>query len=127
MVDLIFEIEVTNASGGLNPSYSVGTILALQDHLSLPTLCGPMNPLIGPNFPMGPRFPATSNAYDPALRLAFFQTAQEMGLVDVDLPEDDEKQAVREGIYAFVTGPSYESRAECKMLRALGADCVGMR
>lgn len=83
-----------------------------------------MNPLIGPNFPLGPRFPPTSDAYDPALRLSVFRTAKELGLLDVS--KGREEQAIREGVYAYVSGPSYESRAECKMLRNLGADCVGM-
>lgn len=97
--------------------------MALHDHISLPTLTA-LNPLIGFNFPQGPRFPPTSDAYDPALRLAFFRTANDLGLLDPS--KGKEEQALREGVYAYVSGPSYESRAECKMLRALGADCVGM-
>ncbi|CAO1618013.1 unnamed protein product [Parajaminaea phylloscopi] len=116
-------VIVTNASGGLNPSYPVGTIVALHDHLSIPTLTS-LNPLVGPNFPLGPRFPPTSDAYDPALRLAVFRTAQDLGLLDKS--KGKEEQPLREGVYAYVSGPSYESRAECKMLRSLGADCVGM-
>lgn len=75
-----------------------------------------MNPLVGPNFPLGPRFPATSDAYDPVFRHAFFRAAAELGTTHL----------TQSGTYAFVAGPSYESRAECKFLRQAGADCVGM-
>lgn len=75
-----------------------------------------MNPLIGSNFPLGPRFPPTSDAYDPLLRLAFFQAAKSLNLTHL----------TQSGIYTYVSGPSYESRAECKFLRQIGADCVGM-
>lgn len=75
-----------------------------------------MNPLIGPNFPLGPRFPPTSDAYDVPLRLSFFRAAKTLNLLHL----------VDSGTYAFVAGPSYESRAECRFLRSAGADCVGM-
>lgn len=116
-------IIVTNASGGINPTYEVGDILALHDHLSLPTLTA-LNPLVGHNLSLGSRFPPTSDAYDPALRTAFFNEASRQGLLDLSKPK--EEQSVREGTYAYVSGPTYESRAECTALRQLGADCVGM-
>jgi purine-nucleoside phosphorylase len=75
-----------------------------------------LNPLIGHNVPLGPRFPATSDAYDVPFRLSFFRAARELSLFD----------SVASGTYAYVSGPSYESRAECKFLRSSGADCVGM-
>lgn len=75
-----------------------------------------MNPLIGTSFPLGPRFPPTSDAYDPLLRLAFFQAAKSLNLTHL----------TQSGTYTYVSGPSYESRAECKFLRQAGADCVGM-
>jgi purine-nucleoside phosphorylase len=75
-----------------------------------------LNPLIGRNFPLGPRFPPTSDAYDPLLRVAFFQAAKALKL----------SHLTESGIYTYVSGPSYESRAECKFLRQAGADCVGM-
>lgn len=72
--------------------------------------------MIGPSFPLGPRFPPTSDAYDPLLRVAFFQAAQDLKLT----------RLTQSGTYAFVSGPSYESRAECRFLRQAGGDCVGM-
>lgn len=116
-------VVITNASGGLDPNYNVGDILALKDHLSLATLTA-LNPLVGPSFPLGPRFPPTSDAYDPTLRLAFFKEANKMGLLDLNKSAD--QQPIKEGVYSYVSGPSYESRAECKALRQLGGDCVGM-
>ncbi|CAO1616623.1 unnamed protein product [Sympodiomycopsis kandeliae] len=114
---------VTNASGGINPSYKVGDVLALHDHLSLPTLTA-LNPLIGHNLDFGSRFPPTSDAYDPSLRYSFFKQAHKLGLLDLSKPK--EEQDFKEGTYGFVSGPTYESRAECRALQALGADCVGM-
>lgn len=83
-----------------------------------------LNPLIGHNLDLGPRFPPTSDAYDPSLRFAFFKQAHKLGLLDLSKPK--EQQDFREGTYGYVSGPTYESRAECRALQALGADCVGM-
>jgi purine-nucleoside phosphorylase len=108
---------VTNAAGGLNPNYNVGDICCVDDHLAIPQLAG-KNPLIGPNDDeLGPRFPPTSNAYADSLRLAAGQAGQELGF-----------EFVRSdgSCYCFVSGPMYESRAECRFLRALGGDMVGM-
>ncbi|PWN26697.1 inosine guanosine and [Jaminaea rosea] len=111
-------LVVTNAAGSLSPTLPIGTIMALHDHLSLPTLSSPLNPLVGPNFPLGPRFPPTSNAYDTELRTAFFRSVASLG--------EKSLERTAEGTYAFVIGPTYESRAECRMLKTLGADVVGM-
>jgi purine-nucleoside phosphorylase len=75
-----------------------------------------LNPLVGPSFPLGPRFPSLSDAYDPILRLAFFRAAKVLAIEDL----------CQSGTYAFVTGPTYESRAESRYLRQIGADAVGM-
>ncbi|KAN0064892.1 Purine nucleoside phosphorylase [Thecaphora frezii] len=110
-------VVVTNAAGGLNPEFEVGTIMALHDHLSLPTLTS-MNPLIGSNLAaLGPRFPPLSNAYDVELRLSLFRAAHKLGLPDASM---------QQGTYAYVLGPSYESRADARFLQMVGADAVGM-
>ncbi|CDU24351.1 related to PNP1-purine-nucleoside phosphorylase [Sporisorium scitamineum] len=112
----ISALIVTNAAGGLNDDFQVGTIMAIHDHLSLPTLTS-MNPLIGANLSaLGPRFPPLSNAYDLELRLALYRAAQKLGLSD----------SLASGTYAYVLGPSYESRADARFLRTVGADAVGM-
>ncbi|SCV73550.1 BQ2448_7476 [Microbotryum intermedium] len=108
---------ITNAAGGLNPQMEVGTIIALQDHISLPSLTS-MNPLIGRNRDaLGPRFPPMSDAYDFELRKTAFRAAKTLGF---------KKGTLKEGIYAWVAGPTYETRAEQRFLRAAGADVVGM-
>ncbi|GAA6055597.1 hypothetical protein JCM3770_006718 [Rhodotorula araucariae] len=109
---------ITNAAGGLNPDLvEVGTVVALVDHVSLPSLTS-WNPLIGANREaLGPRFPPLSDAYDYDLRLTAFRALHDLGL-----PPD----SLKEGVYAWVAGPSYETRAEQRFLRAAGADCVGM-
>ncbi|ODV91861.1 hypothetical protein CANCADRAFT_30169 [Tortispora caseinolytica NRRL Y-17796] len=105
----------TNAAGGLNPNYSVGDIMVLEDHINFLGLTG-NNPLQGPNDEeLGPRFTALSDAYDFDLRRRIF-----------DLSANLTNRTVQEGVYAFVSGPTYESRAECRMLLAVGADAVGM-
>jgi purine-nucleoside phosphorylase len=108
---------VTNAAGGLNPSFKVGDIMVIADHLSLPGMGG-MSALIGPNLEsFGPRFPPMSDAYDYSLRLVAFKAAQSVGI---------SKDFMQEGTYSFVAGPSFESRAEARHLLASGGDCVGM-
>lgn len=110
---------MTNAAGGLNPNYSVGDIVLLNDHLNVPGLAG-INPLIGPNADdFGVRFPPLSDAYDLELRRHVHQTWRALGF-------HEGKRRLHEGVYAFVAGPSFETRAECRMLRTLGADVVGM-
>ncbi|KAJ5570351.1 PNP/MTAP phosphorylase [Penicillium hispanicum] len=112
-------IVLTNAAGGLNPEYRVGDIVMLNDHIFLAGLAG-CHPLRGPNADeFGVRFPPLSDAYDLNLRRHVHQAWKEV--IDA--------QSVRqlhEGVYAFVGGPTYETRAESRMLRMLGADVVGM-
>lgn len=128
MTDVVFPMRVfgalgvkmtivTNAAGGLREDLKPGTIVALRDHLSLCSLTS-WNPLIGPNDPSaGPRFPAMSDAYDFELRKNAFIASSKLGFSD---------DALVEGNYVWVAGPSYETTAECKFLRAAGADVVGM-
>ncbi len=104
-------LTVTNAAGGINTGYKVGDLMAMTDHLNL----AGYHPLIGPNEEkFGPRFPDMSHAYDPALLLVLRAAAKH------------ENVAIREGVYASLSGPSYETPAEIRMLRTLGADAVGM-
>ena len=104
-------LVVSNACGGMHPLWSPGDLVLLSDHINL---LGD-NPLIGPNDDrLGPRFPDMSAPYDSALRALARASALELGLV------------LREGVYVAVPGPSLETRAEYRMLRAMGADVVGM-
>ncbi|KAA1095089.1 hypothetical protein PGT21_035443 [Puccinia graminis f. sp. tritici] len=110
-------VIITNAAGAVNPSIPVGTIIALNDHVSLPSLAC-YNPLIGPNSDIvGPRFTPMSNAYDFEMRKSVFRSISQIGL---------QPQDVQEGVYAWVTGPTYETRAEGLFIRSMGADVVGM-
>mmetsp|Transcript_14140 Transcript_14140/g.21214 ORF Transcript_14140/g.21214 Transcript_14140/m.21214 type:complete len:349 (+) Transcript_14140:69-1115(+) len=108
---------VTNAAGGINENYKVGDIVSVQDYFALPMLAG-KNPLVGHNdAELGPRFPPTSNAFDSELQDVVINAAQKLEM----------RRFVRKnGTYCFVSGPMYESKAECKFLRKLGGDCVGM-
>lgn len=109
-------LVVTNAAGGLNPKFEVGDIMLIRDHINLPGLCGE-NPLIGPNDErFGVRFPAMSDAYDREMRQKAHSTWKQMG----------EQRDLQEGTYIMVTGPSFETVAESRMLQKLGADAVGM-
>ena len=102
---------VSNVSGGMHPLWATGDLVLISDHINL---LGD-NPLVGPNVDAeGPRFPDMSAAYDPALR----QLARAVAL--------ENKIVLREGVYVSVPGPNLETRAEYRMLRALGADVVGM-
>jgi purine-nucleoside phosphorylase len=102
---------VSNACGGMNPLWAPGDLVLLSDHINL---LGD-NPLVGPNDErFGPRFPDMSEPYDGALRAAAHKAALELGIV------------LREGVYVAVPGPNLETRAEYRMLRAMGADVVGM-
>ncbi|KAG6855545.1 hypothetical protein H0H87_001305 [Tephrocybe sp. NHM501043] len=108
---------ITNAAGSLNPSIPVGTIVVIQDHLALPNLTG-MNPLLGPKTSSEhPRFLPLSDAYSPSLRRLAFLSAHRLSL---------DRNALVEGIYAWVGGPTYETPAEGRLLRYAGADVVGM-
>ncbi len=102
---------VTNAAGGVNPSFAPGDLVRITDHLNL----SGQNPLTGDNDDrLGPRFPDLSDAYDPRLATLMDEAAAALGV------------ALRAGVYACMPGPSYETPAEVRMLRALGADVVGM-
>ncbi|NHN28797.1 purine-nucleoside phosphorylase [Paenibacillus agricola] len=105
------KLIVTNAAGGINTSYEVGDLMIIKDHINFTF----RNPLIGPNInELGVRFPDMSEAYSRNLRQTAREVASEQGL---ELPE---------GVYAGLLGPSYETPAEIRMLRTLGADAVGM-
>lgn len=106
---------VTNAAGGLNPAYRPGDIMVMRDHINMPGLAG-HNPLTGPNEErFGPRFPPLADAYDATLRGLAHAMASEVS-----------ELTLHEGVYVMVGGPNYETRAELKFLRLIGADAVGM-
>ena len=101
----------TNAAGGINKSFKAGDFMLITDHINL----SGTNPLIGKNnSDFGPRFPDMSECYDPVLQQNARKAAQELG---IDL---------KEGVYIWFMGPSYETPAEIRMARVLGADAVGM-
>lgn len=105
---------LTNAAGGLNPAFRPGDIMLISDHINLVGMAG-FNPLHGPNdAALGPRFPSMNPAYDPKLRALAKSIAQQLRI------------ELREGVYAAVAGPSFETAAELRALRLLGGDAVGM-
>lgn len=109
-------VIITNAAGGLNPDFNVGDVMCVSDHFAIPQLAG-KNSLVGPNDEeLGPRFPPTSNAYNEEFRQATLKAAKHLGL-------DFLKES---GTYCFVSGPMFESKAECRFLRMSGGDTVGM-
>jgi purine-nucleoside phosphorylase len=101
---------VTNAAGGVNPDFGPGTLMLIRDHLNLMG----QNPLVGPGVPGEPRFPDMSVAYDAHLRALARRTAEELGI------------PLEAGVYAAVSGPSYETPSEVRMIGLLGGDAVGM-
>ncbi len=104
-------VILTNAAGGINPEFTPGRLALIADHINLTGV----NPLTGPNDEsLGPRFPDLSEAYSKRYREIAREAAKAMNL---DLPE---------GVYAAVPGPSYETPAEIRYLRTIGADLVGM-
>ena len=104
-------VIITNAAGGTNPDYAPGDFMVIRDHINLTG----QNPLRGPNDDrLGPRFPDMSEAYSRRGREALRRAASKVGV------------NLREGVYAGLAGPSYETPAEITMLRTLGADAVGM-
>jgi len=104
-------LVISNAAGGLNTSYKVGDLMIIKDHISMLTI----NPLLGKNeIELGPRFPDMSEPYKNYLIEKAKRIARDN---NIDL---------KEGVYAGVTGPTFETRAEYKMLNLLGGDAVGM-
>ena len=110
----IGSVILTNAAGGVNPAYRVGDLMLLEDHISLPGMVG-ANPLMGPNDDeLGERFVGVAQAYDRKLRRRALDIAREH-----DIP-------LHSGVYFGLSGPSFETPAEIRMIRALGGDTVGM-
>ena len=104
-------LVLTNAAGSLRADVGRGRLMAISDHINLTGF----NPLMGPNDEaIGPRFPSLRDAYDPALRADLHAAASDLG---IDLGE---------GVYLAVSGPSFETPAEIRAFRTLGADAVGM-
>jgi purine-nucleoside phosphorylase len=105
---------VTNAAGGLNPAFKAGDLMLITDHINLIGMAG-LNPLRGPNdSELGPRFPDMSQAYDLKLREMALRVTK-----DLDFP-------LYQGVYICLAGPSFETPADLKFLRLIGADAVGM-
>jgi purine-nucleoside phosphorylase len=104
------DLFVSNAAGGISPKLAVGDLMMISDHLNLMGA----NPLVGEAQEGEIRFPDMTDAYNPGLRWVLRTTAEKLGI------------PLREGIYAGLLGPSYETPSEVKMLRLLGADAVGM-
>jgi purine-nucleoside phosphorylase len=104
-------VVLTNAAGGIRRTFKPGDLMLIADHIN----AFGTNPLIGPNEDsLGPRFPDMSAVYDPALRKLARETARKIGV------------PLREGVYLGNTGPSYETPAEIRASRVIGADAVGM-
>ena len=104
-------LVLTNAAGGVNLSFGPGTLMMISDHINY----SGANPLVGPNLDdFGPRFPDVSDLYTKALRDAVKDAAEQAGI------------EVREGVYMMFSGPNYETPAEVRMAKIVGADAVGM-
>ena len=107
----IKKFVVTNAAGGINRNFDAGDFMIIRDHINMMGT----NPLIGRNKDdLGPRFPDMSSAYSRKMALLMQKAAMEHGI------------SLKEGVYIALTGPTYETPAEVRMLAALGADAVGM-
>jgi len=107
----IDRVVLTNAAGGINAELTPGSLVLISDHINLQAA----NPLIGPNDEqLGPRFPDLTETYSPILRHIARECADELGI------------PLLEGVYAAVLGPSYETPAEIRFLKSIGADLVGM-
>ena len=105
---------VTNAAGAIHPDFKPGDVMLITDHISLIGMTG-LNPLRGPNLDeFGERFPDMSQAYDRNYQKSIRKIAQEKGI------------QLREGVYACLSGPSFETPADLRFLRTIGADAVGM-
>ena len=104
-------LVLTNAAGSLRPAVGPGSLMAITDHINMTGV----NLLMGPNDDsIGPRFPPLRDAYDPALLSTLRESARDLGI------------ALAEGVYLAVTGPSFETPAEIRAYRTMGADAVGM-
>jgi purine-nucleoside phosphorylase len=107
----ISHLILSNASGGMNPDFKVGDLMIINDHINL----FGTNPLIGKNYEeLGPRFPDMSEAYNKELINKALGIAKKMGF------------AIKQGVYAGLSGPTFETPAEYKYIRLIGADAVGM-
>jgi purine-nucleoside phosphorylase len=107
-------VIITNAAGGINRDFKVGDIMLISDHINLVGMAG-HHPLIGPNLEaFGPRFPEMTTAYDRHLGNQAMHVARRADVL------------LRQGVYACVAGPSFETPAELRFLRMIGADAVGM-
>ena len=105
---------VTNAAGAVNPAYNPGDLMLIRDHINLIGMAG-LSPLRGPNLDeLGPRFPDMGQAYDRGLQELARQAGAEAGIT------------LREGVYICLAGPSFETPADLRFLRGIGADAVGM-
>ncbi|MCM8711060.1 purine-nucleoside phosphorylase [Clostridium sp. SYSU_GA19001] len=105
------KIIVSNAAGGMNPEFEAGDLMIITDHINMIGV----NPLIGRNYEeLGPRFPDMSNAYDKNLSNVVEKCAEKLNI------------KVQKGVYLAVSGPTYETPAELRMMRLIGGDAVGM-
>ena len=101
---------VSNAAGGTNPNFEIGDLMIITDHINF----FPEHPLRGKNIEYGPRFPDMSHVYAPALQAAAAEAAEQLHI------------PLRRGVYMYFPGPQYETPAEVRLARLLGADAVGM-
>jgi len=107
-------LVVTNAAGGINRSFNAGELMLIDDHINFLGMGG-NHPLCGPNYDQfGPRFPDMSQAYDRELKQKTLKKAKELGI------------PLHVGVYCCLSGPTFETPAELRMLQVLGADAVGM-
>lgn len=106
----IKNLFVSNAAGGMNPAFSVGDLMIIEDQINM----FPDNPLRGKNFPTGPRFPSMHEAFDHGFIKIVEAAAERLGI------------KVQKGVYIGTQGPTYETPAEYRMFRGMGADAVGM-
>lgn len=112
----ISHLIITNAAGSVNETYNVGDLMIIKDQINMLSLAG-CNPLRGPNVALfGPRFLPMNKAYDAQLRKYALNIANELNIAD----------EVHEGVYMCTGGPTYETVAESRLIKLLGADCVGM-
>lgn len=109
-------LYVTNAAGGINENFNVGDIMIIKDHFNMPGFAA-VNPLVGPNDDrFGPRFPPASQSYSLKLRQLARKVAKDIGF----------DSFVREGVYCYLGGPSFETVTECRFLKLAGVDATGM-